>query len=253
MNRLPRILLVAAVALLAGGLFTACQPPTGPRVVIFGDSLTIESKGSGDAASILSGYRLDWSGTKYMTSPCNGIAYAKKLTYVPDFVIINYGGNSGSYQENCMNGEHGQALADRYRADITTLIGRFRNGTTKIVVVGAPTRKPTQADTNLVFTTEKAVAADPANGVGFFDGGRFITPNRTSTSRFAACLSPRETGSRCGTSGTAGKNYIRDAWHEHLCPNGGQIDGSCTVYSSGAVRLTLNFRDGLKVAKVAKR
>ena len=249
----PSRLSLALVALaLATGLTTACQP-TGPRVLIFGDSLTIESKGSGDAIAILSGYRLDWTGTKYMTSPCNGIALAKKVTYVPDIVIINYAGNSGSFQDNCMAGEKGQALADRYRADVQTLISRYRNGTTKIVIVGAPARKASLETSNLVFTTLQSLASAPSNQVGFFDGGRLITPNRSVPTRAATCLSPRETGSRCGTSQDPNKNYIRDGSLEHLCPTGGTINGSCGTYNSGAVRLTLNLRDGIKVAKVARR
>ena len=249
----PSRLSLALVALaLATGLTTACQP-TGPRVLIFGDSLTIESKGSGDAIAILSGYRLDWTGTKYMTSPCNGIALAKKVTYVPDIVIINYAGNSGSFQDNCMAGEKGQALADRYRADVQTLISRYRNGTTKIVIVGAPARKASLETSNLVFTTLQSLASAPSNQVGFFDGGRLITPNRSVPTRAATCLSPRETGSRCGTSQDPNKNYIRDGSLEHLCPTGGTINGSCGTYNSGVVRLTLNLRDGIKVAKVARR
>ena len=251
MPRTLRTRVLAALALLALAV-TGCKPlPAGPRVVIFGDSLTIEAKGSGDAATILRGYAVDWAGTKYMTSPCNGIAAAKALAYVPDIVVINYAGNSGSFQDNCMKGEKGQALADRYRKDVQTLIDRFRNGRTKIVIVGAPARKPSLADTNLVFTTLRALAADPANQVGFFDGGRLLTPDRDAPTRAATCLSPRETGSRCGTSKDPKKNYIRDAQLEHLCPTGGTIGGTCGTYSSGAVRLTLNLRDGIAVAEVA--
>lgn len=253
MIRSARLLLALVALATTAGLLTACQPPTGPRVLIFGDSLTIESKGAGDAASILSGYRVDWAGTKFMTSPCNGIALAEKVAYVPDVVIINYVGNRGSFQENCMAGETGQKLADRYRKDVKTLIDRYRNGRTKIVLVGAPARRNAMADSNLVFDTLRSVAQDPANQVAFYDGGRLLTPDRLAPTRAATCLSPRETGSRCGTSQDPKKNYIRDAQLEHLCPLGGAIDGTCKMYSSGAVRLTLNFRDAIKVAKVAKR
>ncbi|WP_421118683.1 hypothetical protein ACE2AJ_15125 [Aquihabitans daechungensis] len=253
MTRTVRLLLAVVALATTAGLVTACQPPTGPRVLIFGDSLTVESKGSGDFASILSGYRVDWTGTMYMTSPCNGIALAKKVTYVPDVVIINYAGNSGSYKDNCMAGERGQALADRYRKDVQTLINRYRNGKTKIVIVGAPARKPTLAQSNLVFTTLQSLATSPANQVAFYDGGRLLTPNRDVPTRAATCLSPRETGSRCGTSQDPKKNYIRDAQLEHLCPTGGTINGACGMYSSGAVRLTLNFRDAIKTARLAVR
>jgi len=253
MIRSVRLLIAVAALATAGGLVTACQPPTGPRVLVFGDSLTIEAKGSGDFASILSGYRIDWTGTMYMTSPCNGIALAKKVTYVPDVVVINYAGNSGSFKDNCMAGEKGQALADRYRKDVQALIDRYRNGKTRIVIVGAPARKATLAQSNLVFTSLQSLAAAPNNQVAFFDGGRLLTPDRLAPTRAATCLSPRETGSRCGTSQDPKKNYIRDAQLEHLCPTGGTVNGTCGTYSSGAVRLTLNLRDGIKAAKLAKR
>ena len=251
MVRLTRPLLVLAAAAAVTLSLTACEPK--PRVLIFGDSITMESKGSGDSARILSPYALDWSGVKFMSSPCNGIALAKKVTYVPDIVIINYAGNSGSYQDNCMAGETGQALADRYRKDVQTLIDRYRNGTTKVVLVGAPSRKAQLADSNLVFASLQTVAQDTRNQVGFFDGGRLITPNRLVPTRAATCLSPRETGATCGTSADPTKNYIRDTALVHLCPTGGTINGTCGMYSSGAVRLTLNFRDGIKVAKPAAR
>ncbi len=237
------------LAPLVAGL-TACDAP--PRVLIFGDSLTVESQGSGDWASILQGYAIDWTGTRFMTAPCNGLAVAKTIRYVPDVVVINYAGNRASFQDNCMGGETGTALANRYLKDTQALIDRYRNGTTKIVIVGAPTRKPVQEESNLVFDTMKALAAAPSNQVAFFDGGRFITPDRLHTSSVATCLS-RETGARCGTSKDPTKNYIRDSRHEHLCPLGGQADGTCAMYSSGAVRLTLNLRDGIRAAKVAKR
>ena len=246
---LSAVLAVTAIALA----LTACDPPGGPRVLILGDSITIEAKGSGNAAEILKGYRVDWSGVKYMTAPCNGIQVVDRLTYVPDVVVVNYSGNRGSLHENCMASERGDALAARYHQDVQTIIDRYRNGRTKVVVLGAPTRKRSLVDDNKVYDALQVVAADPANGVAFFDGGRFLTPDRTKLSRVAPCLSPRETGSKATCTGTASdkaKNYIRDSIYEHLCPNGSSLTGSCDVYSSGAVRLTLNIRDGIKAAKV---
>ena len=238
----------AVLLLTCTAALTACKP-VGPRVLIFGDSLTIEAKGSGRAGEVLAGYRVDWSGTKYMTSPCNGLAVARKLTYVPDVVVIDYAGNRGSFQDNCMAGETGAALAARYVKDVQALIDRFRNGRTKVVVVGAPARQPALADGNLVFDALAALATAPGNAVAFFDGGRYLTPDRTLPTRAATCL-PSETGARCGTSKDPKKDYIRDVARDHLCPLGGEIDGSCAVYSSGAYRLSLNLRDAIRSAKV---
>src|SRR3954470_11894502 len=243
---------VAVVALLvvSAGVLTGCTP--GPRVVILGDSITIEAKSYPGTASILKGYSADWRGAKYMTSPCNGIAFVKTLTYVPDIVVVNYAGNRGSYQDNCMAGESGDALAARYRKDVQWLINHFRNGKTKVVIVGAPVREGELAGDNLVFTALQQLAADPSNAVKFFDGGRYITPDRTRPTRAATCLSS-ETGSHCGTSADPKKNYIRDANREHLCPTGGTLNGTCDMYSSGAYRLALHLPDALKHRKVPRR
>jgi hypothetical protein len=138
-----RVLASLLLAALAAAGLVSCQP-TGPRVVIFGDSITVESRGSGDWARILSAYQVDWSGTKFMTAPCNGLVYARNLRYVPDVVVINYSGNRGSFSENCMAGETGQALVDRYRTDVQALIDRYRNGRTKVVIVG---RRPGKGTT----------------------------------------------------------------------------------------------------------
>lgn len=253
MNRIARALraVLASATLLVA--LTACQPPPkGARVLIYGDSITIEAKGAGDAATLLRDYRVDWTGTKYMTAPCNGIAISKDIGYVPDVVVINYSGNNGSFQGNCMNGEKGEALAARYEKDVQTLINTYRNGRTRIVVVGAPTRRPHLADGNLVFSRLKALAEKPSNDVAFFDGGRHITPNRNATTREMACL-PSEKGNRCGTNKAGTRNYVRDERHDHLCPTGGRLNGTCNMYSSGSVRLTMNLLDGIRWSKVAKR
>lgn len=249
---MPALLLAVATTAMA---LTGCKPPGDPRVLILGDSITIESKGSGNAAAILTGYQVDWSGVRYMTAPCNGLAVVKKLTYVPDVVVVNYSGNRGSLHENCMSDESGDALVARYRKDVQALIDHYRNGRTKVVVVGAPTRKRTLVDDNKIFDALRGVATAPENGVAFFDGGRFISTDRTNPSRVAPCLSPRETGSKATCTGTGagpGNNYVRDTIYEHLCPKGSSLSGSCSVYSSGAVRLSLNLRDGIKTAKVPK-
>lgn len=245
-----RALAALAISATAAGALSACQP-TNPRVVIFGDSITVESKGSGDWRTILSGYEVDWSGTRFMTAPCNGRTYARNLRYVPDVVIINYSGNRGSFNENCMSGETGDALVARYRADVQALIDRFRNGKTKVVIVGAPARQGNLAEGNAIFNDLRTLANAATNRVGFYDGGRLITPNRV-LSREADCLSPRETGTagRCGTAPGGTRNLIRDSKLDHLCPLGGALDGTCNVYNSGAVRLSLNFRDAIPVAKV---
>ena len=154
-----RVLVVVVIVAAVPGL-SACDPAR-PRVLVYGDSLTVEAWGAGDSASILSRYDVDWYGARFMTAPCNALALTSRVRYRPDVVVINYSGNHGSYLDNCMAGETGQALAERYARDVQTLIDRYRNGTTRIVIIGAPARRPELANANAVFFTMVALAVDP--------------------------------------------------------------------------------------------
>lgn len=222
---------------------TACEPDTSPpanaRVLVLGDSLSVEAKGSGEAFR-LNPYRMDWSGAVFGTAPCNGIAKLPAINYTPDVVVV-YSGNNGSMVGNCMNSENGAALAARYTADVNTIINHFDNGTTRIVIVGAPVRMDRKADTDGVFDAMQALAAN--RGVAFYDGGQNISPNRIYKN--PAFCNPFET--TCGTAG-AGKNIIRSADRVHFCPEGGSLSGACASYNSGAVRYTEAIKAGIAVS-----
>jgi hypothetical protein len=225
---------------------TSCQP-AGPRVLVLGDSLTVEVKASQKAVHWMTpaGASIDWSGSLFMSAPCNGLAALAKLNYVPDVVIVNYSGNNGSFTDNCMAGETGTALVNRYLADYGKIGQRVHNGHTRLVIVGAPARKPILADSNAVFTALQKWAGQ--HHLPFVDGGEYITPGR-KLSRTAACLK-RETGAACGSAGP-GRNIIRDPQEEHLCAGDITIVGTCGVYSSGAVRLGIMLGQAITVAKV---
>ncbi|MCU1483810.1 MAG: hypothetical protein JWN67_556 [Actinomycetia bacterium] len=230
---------MALVALpLLGATLTACTPPP-PRVLVLGDSISSEVRASSEATHWLdqSSNNVDWSGTRFMSAPCNGLRALRDLKYVPDVVIINYIGNNFSFSENCMNGEQGQALVDRYLRDLGAIGRALKNGHTRISIVGSPAHAAHRADSDAIFTAYKKFATD--HHLTFVDGGAYLTPDRVPV-RTAACLK-RETGRYCGTTGGPGRNIIRDKDLEHLCPGPIDVYSRCQSYSSGAVRLGIQF------------
>ncbi|MCU1454258.1 MAG: hypothetical protein JWN46_2404 [Acidimicrobiales bacterium] len=241
--RSPSWLALLAVPLLALGL-TGCAPD-GPTVLVLGDSITAEVHASPEASYWLAQTttHVDWAGTLFMSSPCNGLQAVRQLKYVPDVVIINYAGNHGSFTQNCMNGETGKALVDRYLADIGAIGRLLKNGHTRISLVGAPARQERHVNSEDVYNAMAGFAHD--HHLTFIDGGAYITPGRVM-SRTGPCLR-RETGQYCGAAGP-GRNYIRDEALVHLCPGPIDVYGRCDYYSSGAVRLAIQFQAAIDQA-----
>lgn len=243
---MTRILaLLACIAAGAGGL-SACHPPppADARVLILGDSLTAEAHRSGEADARLGRYRVDWAGSLFGGAPCNGRKTAADTAYRPDVVVIAYSGNANGLVDNCMNGETGRALVDRYVADVGALISRYDNGHTRVVVVGAPVRLDRRAETDAVFDALRRLAA--RRGVAFVDGGTRLTAHRVFRP-VGRCL-PEERV--CGTA-SPGHNTLRAADGVHFCPAGPDFFGNCSGYSSGAVRFTLALRDAIDASTVA--
>ncbi|MCU1455712.1 MAG: hypothetical protein JWN46_3858 [Acidimicrobiales bacterium] len=217
--------------------------PDPPRVLMLGDSITSEVRASPDASSWLAGARLDWSGTLFQSAPCNGLESLTQLAAAPDVVIINYAGNHGSFRYNCMNGEVGQALVDRYVLDVAAIVHALDNGRTRIAIVGAPARFSRDGEAIVAALHQFA----DEHEITWVDGGAEITPGRR-LAFVAACL-PIERGRACGTD-RPGTNIIRDPYLDHLCPGRIDVFGRCPRYSSGAVRLALQFARAIRTASL---
>jgi hypothetical protein len=249
-----RRVLTAGMALAMVVFLAACDttPPQGARVFVYGDSITKEAFGSGGLTFWGSKYAIT-DRTAFMAIPCqfnNQVAY--DASTVPDVVVFNFAGNGGSFIEHCMDGTPSNLVWARYYNDIGAQIDRFRNGHTRIVIVGGVYRPRTDYAggnvSNDVFTALQALARN--KGVTFVDGGKDITPYRVAYSS-APCLGGIEYGDRCGTAGP-GRNVIRDAELEHLCPYPANVFlGTCNIYSSGSVRLALAILTGINTSVVA--
>ena len=217
------LLLLAACSVLGG------DPST--EVVLLGDSIAQET------APYL---RPRLGDTKMVeqyfggTAPCDWLGrdiHADRHR----IVVVSFTGNS---QTPCMadgaQGQiHGQALVDRYRTDLTELVGEIRADGALVVLVGQPPRGPAASNGtvgDLEVAGINAIYTELANteGVSFVDAGAALeAPDGT----FAADLPCRPDENECGP---AGLNAIRSDDGVHLCPVIGPAP--CPVYSSGAFR-----------------
>lgn len=127
----------------------------------------------------------------------------------------------------------GDALVDRYRADVGTAIEVFHSVGTTVLLAGAPI---VDSEMNVMYA-DLAAAHDSVDyvpaGDAVLDGGRW-----TAT---LPCLP----GEPCdGVIGAAGMpmNVVRDPDGLHFCPTGSDgrgPDDDCPVWSSGAYRYAL--------------
>lgn len=226
---------VAAVlmALLAGCSRAASAPST--TVVLLGDSLAQE------AAPYLERLLEPEAVVERFfggTAPCDWLDQdlhaARGRT-----VVISFTGNSLT---PCMgDGEGGQLRADalvaRYRADLTTLVGRIRDSGARVLLVGQPRRGPnhrtggsTDPDGAGEVDGINRVYADLATspGVSLVDAGAAVeAPDGT----FASTLPCLDREEECGPDG---RNAVRSDDGVHFCP--GELDLPCPTYSSGAFR-----------------
>ncbi len=252
MRRGP-IIALSGLLLLALAACDPAPPPQGARVIIYGDSITKEAFGSGALYFWAGRYQVT-DHSSFMAIPCQfDGATALDAATVPDVVVFNFAGNAGSFNEHCMDGTPLNLVWARYYNDLKAQILRFRNGHTRVALVGSPYRPETNYaggnTSNEVFVAMQALAND--TGVTFIDGGRDISPYRQPFT-VAPCLGAIEYGANCGTAGP-GYNLIRDNQVEHLCPVPAQpLLGTCQIYSSGSVRLTFALLDGIDKSTVPR-
>ncbi len=250
MRRGPLLALVGVV-LLALSACDPAPPPQGARVIVYGDSIAKEAFGSGNLDFWAGRYQVT-DHTSFMAVPCEfDGATSYDAATVPDVVVFNFSGNGGSFVDDCMNGTPPNLVWARYYNDLKAQISKFRNGHTRVVLVGGVYRPHTDYPggntSNETFAAMQALARDL--GVAFVDGGKDITPYRAAYVS-APCLPYIEQGGNCGTAGP-GANLIRDNEIEHLCPlPANALLGTCNMYASGSVRLALAIELGIEQSKV---
>jgi len=165
------------------------------------------------------------------TAPCDWLGKDLQATET-SIVVISFTGNS---RTPCMSDGaggylHGQALVDKYRADIGALIAEARSAGAHALLVGQPTRASVVAGNDEVQGINHVYTdlAD-ASGISFVDAGAAVETADGSYAERLACL-PGE--AECAASGS---NDMRNDDGLHFCP-GPPTPGPCPVYSSGAFR-----------------
>jgi lysophospholipase L1-like esterase len=219
---------MALIALLLGACSLRGDAP-GAGVVLIGDSLAEE------AAPYL---QRELGDTKVLerflggTAPCDWLDTDLRARR-SRIVVISFSGNSAT---PCMAGEGGQlrgeALVERYRADLTAMVDQVRATGAQVVLVGQPARGFVAAEgqgqrevdgVNAVYG-ELAEAGD----VSFVDAGAAVEAPDGAFTRTLPCLPGED---ECGPGGT---NVVRSDDGVHFCP--GAASHPCPRYSSGAFR-----------------
>ncbi len=173
------------------------------------------------------------------TAPCDWLQ--KDLPITDETVVVfSFIGNSLT---PCMEdgaGGHlvGQALVDKYQADITALTTEARDAGARVLLVGQPARGDSASGNDLVDGLNEmyaALANEP--DVSFVDAGASI---ENPDGSFAQSL-PCWTEESCGPDGS---NVVRNDDGLHLCP-GPPEPVPCAVYASGAHRFAQAIADAI--------
>ncbi len=206
--------------------------------MLIGDSLAEQT--APYLASVLPGRTLV---PKFLggTAPCDWLSNAMQIT-ADTLVVISFSGNSIS---PCMaDGAGGflvgQALIDKYRADVTVLIDNARSVGAEVLLVGQPIRgEPLPVDN--VVEGLNATYADLADtdGVALIDAGAAVENPDGSFAHTLPCL---EGEAQCDPSGS---NVVRSDDGLHLCP-GIPPAGPCEGYASGAFRFATAIAEAIK-------
>ncbi len=164
------------------------------------------------------------------TAPCDWVGEDLQAP-AASVVVISFTGNSltACMSDGAGGFLHGQALVDKYRADIGALVAQMQQAGAHALLVGQPARNG-GGDDALEVTGINQVYTDlvTAGGASFVDAGAAVEDAGGQYVMQLPCL-PGE--AECGPDGS---NVIRSDDGVHFCP--GPNLKPCPVYSSGAFR-----------------
>jgi len=206
---------------------TATYVPPENGIVLVGDSLMQEASPFigvfQQARPTVNRY---WGGT----APCDWTG-TDLYVRTGSTVVISFTGNSLTPCMSDGNGGHlhGQALLDKYRADVTTLVNTARSSDVWVILVGQPARG-TDVPGNDEVDGINAIYRDLAEApkVAFVDAAA-AAENPDGTFAHDLPCAPYE--STCDPSG---RDVVRSDDGVHFCP--GLHTQPCPAYSSGAYR-----------------
>jgi hypothetical protein len=247
---LPLVLTVA----LVGGAFAyshakADASHPGGMIILYGDSLSAEASPYFADELARTTTALVIPKTIPGTGPCSAMdAMRSDATLHPDVVVIQYVGNNAMPCARDANGNRltGQALTDRYEADVRAEVDLFASQGTKVVLVGGPDAPglPGGATLQIADAYQRIVDEwdDRAFGrVRYADAAGTVTgPDHRFVDKLP-CAPDEGPAQGC----TNGEVEVRSPDQAHFCPAEG-IYMVCPVPNPGARRF------GFEMARVAR-
>ncbi|MEO1058430.1 MAG: GDSL-type esterase/lipase family protein [Actinomycetota bacterium] len=213
---------------------TRPQPLTNPVAILYGDSLSWESRPHFIAA--LSGrpglavYERTFGGTAICDwrDQMNSDLAALR----PGVVVVQFSGNAfGSCMHNNNGPARGDALIAKYAADANAVVSTFQGTGTQVVFASSPIDRDGSPRIGRINNVYRSLAADRPQ-VDYVDAAASVLNN----GRFATML-PCLPAEPCGASG---HNMVRSPDGLHFCPMLYEVElgvtTPCPVRSSGAFR-----------------
>lgn len=211
-----------------------------PRVVLYGDSLSVEAKAA-FAARLAPGADVVLH-TFAGTAICDWLDEIQRDIEQPaDIAVLELVGN---HFTRCMQGAGGQPLTpaqvvDRYREDAERATRLLTSVGTTVYWVGGPVVQPADAlaieGVRKLYRDEVVPAhagLPPITGiVRFVDAGRAVLDPQGRFTPTLPCLPSEGPEQGC----VDGRIRVRSSDGVHFCPTEWE-DGGCPVYSSGAIR-----------------
>lgn len=243
-----------AVALVGPPAAAAVTPKT---ALIFGDSLTHESRFQIDARMQLRAGWVEHTHAFPQTAPCdwNGWLAADLATYNPSVVGILTAGNTG--QTSCMNDLTGAPIPTgsvayyaKYRSDLETFFATVTASGAKLVFFSSPPFTDTTRNTAAKEITKIATElAFRYHGVSISGAVRSVLSNSGAYAPTKPCIAIETPAMGCDSLGRIAirtvPGYVDAGLH--LCPIG-LVPGTnsvCAVYSSGEFRFGRAMVNGL--------
>lgn len=165
------------------------------------------------------------------SAPCDWLEDDLQITE-GSVVVISFTGNS---MTPCMSDGaggflQGEAIVDRYRTDVATLIDRAHAAGARVLLVGQPVHSASLGDDDAVAGVNRVyVELSDTMGTSFVDAGAAVeNPDGTFAQSLPCLIDEAE----CDPSG---RMVVRNDDGLHFCP-GSPPPGPCAVYSSGAYR-----------------
>jgi hypothetical protein len=227
--------LAAATALVLAACTPFPPPSQPPKVILYGDSLSVESWDTFKLVIENHGVAVAENRTMGGTAICDWFdeMEADKEAILPSAVVLEFVGNT---QPACMNGLTGQAALEKYGADLQHAIDIWKPRGVK-VFVAAPPPKVLGGGTSEAQNPYRDMyfLSAVSNGQGFVDAGHAAVWNPiTGLYQFHMPCLPDE-GADLGCNN--GLIQVRDGRDGlHFCPSGSRPLPCTNEYVSGSRR-----------------